>query len=113
MRSQLAGLVKLDMGRVPQLHFAEGALDDVGRAHLLPVSFGNGEKLKQGQLIGQIGTSGDSLGPHLYYTVVDSPHYPGQGLPSYFRDFRRILGSRSEDVCRGEVDTGDLVERLR
>jgi len=29
-------------------HFAEGALDDVGGAHLDPVSGGNGEKVQQG-----------------------------------------------------------------
>jgi peptidase M23-like protein len=83
--------------------------------HMRPgsVHVKKGDKVKRGQLIGQIGFSGDSLGPHLHYTLVDSPHYPGQGLPSYFRDFRRILGSHSEDVRRGAIDTGDIVESLR
>ena len=33
-----------------------------------------------------------------------------EGLPSYFNDFRRHLGSKSADGRRGQIDSGDIVE---
>ena len=35
-----------------------------------------------------------------------------RGLPSYFDNFKRILGSLSVGVAHGEIDSGDIVESL-
>ena len=70
-----------------------------------------GQLVKQGEVIGQIGASGDSLFPHLHYELRTGPGIRGvEGLPSYFGGFRRALGSRTVPVERGQVDTGDVLE---
>jgi hypothetical protein len=70
-----------------------------------------GQMVEQGEVIGQIGASGDSLFPHLHYELRTGPGIKGvEGLPSYFGGFRRVLGSKTVPVERGLVDTGDIVE---
>jgi hypothetical protein len=71
-----------------------------------------GDRVKQGHPIGAIGFSGDAIFPHLHYQV-QSDAKTGEGLPSYFRDFRRLTGRSWMKVRRGNVDTGDVVESLR
>ena len=46
-----------------------------------------GEKVKQGQVIGALGNSGDSFGPHVHFHVQHKPiPLKGQGLPVSFTD---------------------------
>jgi hypothetical protein len=69
-----------------------------------------GEMVKQGEVIGQIGNSGDSLFPHLHYELRTGPGTKDvEGLPSYFSGFRRV-GSKAVSVERGQLDTGEVVE---
>jgi Peptidase family M23 len=70
-----------------------------------------GQMVKQGEVIGQVGASGDSLFPHLHYELRTGPGRKGiEGLPSYFSGFRRTSGSKTGHVERGQLDTGDVVE---
>ena len=69
-----------------------------------------GDHVRAGQLIGKVGFSGDSLFPHLHYNVTDGPDYPSQGVPSYFKQFVRVLGKRRIPMSSGQIDTGDIVE---
>lgn len=70
-----------------------------------------GQEVQQGQLIGQIGASGSSLFPHLHYELRDGVGAKDvEGLPSYFHQFRQVLGTHSQDVVRGQIDTGDIIE---
>ena len=69
-----------------------------------------GDHVRGGQLIGRIGFSGDSLFPHLHYNVTAGPNYPSQGVPSYFKQFVRVLGERRIPTFKGQIDTGDIVE---
>ena len=70
-----------------------------------------GQTVAQGDVIGQVGASGDSLFPHLHYELRTGPGMKGvEGLPSYFGGFRRVLGSGTVTVKKGQVDTGDIVE---
>lgn len=72
-----------------------------------------GETVKQGDVIASIGASDSSLFPHLHYELRDgSGAKTVEGLPSYFSNFRRLLGSRSVDVEKGSVNTGDIIESL-
>jgi Peptidase family M23 len=69
-----------------------------------------GQSVRQGDILGLIGASGDSLFPHLHYELRTGPGITGvEGLPSYFGGFRRVFGSQRR-VERGQLDTGDIVE---
>jgi len=62
-----------------------------------------GDAVKQGQPIGQIGFAGDAFIPHLHYMLIERPDIlKAESLPSYFRDFRQVIGSRSVHVERGQ-----------
>jgi hypothetical protein len=70
-----------------------------------------GQMVQQGERIAAMGASGTSLFPHLHYELRTGPGVKNvEGLPSYFSNFRRIVGSRSIDVKRGVINTGDLVD---
>jgi hypothetical protein len=63
--------------------------------------------VKLGQQTGRIGFAGDSIFPHLHYSLMDGREvFKAWGLPAYFSDFRRVLGSRSVKVCRDAVNSG-------
>jgi Peptidase family M23 len=70
-----------------------------------------GQMVQQGEVVGQVGSSGDSLFPHLHYELRTGPGDKGvEGLPSYFSGFRRLLRSGMVTIERGQVDSGDIVE---
>lgn len=72
-----------------------------------------GQQVKQGEIIAQMGASGDSLFPHLHYELRSGVGAKQvEGLPSYFTKFRRLLGAGPIVVKKGQVDTGDIVESL-
>lgn len=82
-------------------------------AHMRPgsVRVKKGDHVQQGQDIGEIGFAGDAFIPHLHYMLMDtSDILKAESLPSYFRDFRRVLGSTTMVVKHGQVDSGDIVE---
>jgi hypothetical protein len=68
-----------------------------------------GEAVKQGQMVAQVGTSGSAEQPHLHYELRTGSDFKSEGVPSYFRNFRRFLGSESIEVKKGRIDTGDIV----
>jgi murein DD-endopeptidase MepM/ murein hydrolase activator NlpD len=80
--------------------------------HLKPVSLrvAVGEKVRAGQQIAQVGTSGSSLFPHLHYELATSAGTEGEGLPSQFVDFDRVLGATRARADGMSPDSGDIVE---
>lgn len=81
-------------------------------AHLKPGSLKvkKGDKVVAGQVLAQVGSSGDSLEPHLHFHVLSKPDPKSEVLPAVFRSFRRHYGSRQVDVSAEAVDSGDVVE---
>jgi murein DD-endopeptidase MepM/ murein hydrolase activator NlpD len=70
-----------------------------------------GDRVAQGQQIGRIGFAGDSLFPHLHYSLMAGPEDEKDwGIPAYFSHFHRWLGANSVPVARGPVNSGDFVE---
>lgn len=64
-------------------------------AHLKPGSIRvrPGEKVRDGQVLGQVGNSGNSSEPHLHFQVMDSPSpWASNGLPFVLKSFE-ILGT--------------------
>jgi hypothetical protein len=81
--------------------------------HMKPgsVTVKAGDRVTQGQQIGQIGFAGDSLFPHLHYSLMEGPEDERNwGLPAYFSRFHRFFGAKSVAVARGPVNSGDIVE---
>jgi hypothetical protein len=70
-----------------------------------------GDRVNAGQEIGQIGFAGDSIFPHLHYSLMEGPRDTKDwGLPMYFSHFRRVYGAKSVEVARGPVNSGDFLE---
>lgn len=83
-------------------------------AHLKQGSFlvKPGESVKQGQPLARIGFSGNTDFVHTHYQLQNSADpATAEGLPAYFRDFRRVLGSRTVHVKIGPLEAGGVMER--
>jgi murein DD-endopeptidase MepM/ murein hydrolase activator NlpD len=69
-----------------------------------------GEMVTQDRAIAQVGASGSANIPHLHYELRTGMDMRAEGLPSYFSNYRLVLGSQVNDVTKGQIDTGDIVE---
>lgn len=70
-----------------------------------------GDKVKQGDLIAEIGNSGDSFEPHLHYQLNDATTLlNSNGIPVYFADYKQVLGNKSISISKGYLDTGEFYE---
>jgi hypothetical protein len=80
--------------------------------HLKPgsVKVAVGDKVRAGQAIAQVGTSGSSLFPHLHYELATTAGIDGEGLPSQFVEFDRVLGTTRARGDGSSPDSGDIVE---
>jgi murein DD-endopeptidase MepM/ murein hydrolase activator NlpD len=133
-----AGMVVDVANDVPENSYRDGRvvyptipndLDPIGLGNHVVIDHGNGEfsilvhmkpgsvrvrkgdPVKQGEQVGAIGFSGDTFLPHLHYMLMDGvDERTSRGLPSYFDDFERILGSKHVRVKRGQIDSGDFIE---
>jgi murein DD-endopeptidase MepM/ murein hydrolase activator NlpD len=76
------------------------------------VAVRKGDKVRQGQQIGQMGFSGDAFLVHLHYQLQRDPNW-GEGLPSYFSDVERFDGTNFVPVAGGQIDSGDVVRSSR
>jgi Peptidase family M23 len=75
------------------------------------VNVKEGDIVKKGQPIGEVGNSGSSMYPHLHYQLENGPSYTNnQGLPIYFHHYKLITGDKKHKIKKGFVSTGDLIE---
>lgn len=71
-----------------------------------------GDKVKQGEVIGQVGISGDGFEPHLHFSVTDTPDMNyGHGLPVTFTNVRPVGFSSTLDMKAERLFlTGEFVD---
>lgn len=69
-----------------------------------------GDRVKRGQAVAKVGSSGSSNNPHVHFELRNGVDLKCDGLPATFHDFKRHLGSQVLDVKAGPLDTGDMVE---
>lgn len=68
-------------------------------AHLIPNSLKvkNGEKVKQGQVVGLLGNSGNSSAPHLHFQLMQGSNpLTARGLPCKFTNLTGLEGEKIE-----------------
>ncbi len=56
-----------------------------------------GERVTTGQLLGQLGNSGNSTAPHLHFHICDSDDLIGEGLPFVFHEYEYLGGGEAAD----------------
>jgi murein DD-endopeptidase MepM/ murein hydrolase activator NlpD len=81
-------------------------------AHLEPgsVAVQAGERVQQGQVIGALGNSGSSSGPHLHFHVMDGPSsLVSDGIPYVFAGFTLDGQVPPLDDVISLVDAGQLI----
>ena len=81
-------------------------------AHMRPgsVKVRTGETVRRGQLIGQVGISGDARVPHLHFQVSDNPDFlDGEGMPFVQDSFRRQNPNGSWEPRAKQLPLGSAV----
>jgi murein DD-endopeptidase MepM/ murein hydrolase activator NlpD len=77
-----------------------------------------GDRVKRGQVLGLVGNSGNSTGPHLHFHISRGATILGsEGVPFVYREYRKVTspaGTPSADarteLVRGEIPLlGDIV----
>ena len=67
----------------------------------------SGDRVKHGQKVGAIGFAGDSIFPHLHYSLMNGPElFKAWGLPTYFLHFHRLGGANSIPVQQDSINSG-------
>jgi murein DD-endopeptidase MepM/ murein hydrolase activator NlpD len=82
-------------------------------AHLKPrsVRVRTGERVSRGQILGLVGTSGNSSEPHLHFHVTDGPSaLASNGVPYLIRGFQSAERGVSTEAYDRATETGQPLE---
>lgn len=61
-----------------------------------------GEKVTEGQILAEVGHSGNSTAPHLHFQLMDRPNLlEAQGLPCCFKEYKLYKQGKWESVSNG------------
>jgi hypothetical protein len=84
----LRGDMQRILGNAVAISHANGEFSYYGHLQQLSLAVNEGEMIRRGALIGRVGNSGNSPGPHLHFHVMNGPNlFIAQGLPMLFSHF--------------------------
>ncbi len=84
----LRGDMRRILGNAVAISHANGEFSYYGHLQQLSLAVNEGEMVRRGALIGRVGNSGNSPGPHLHFHVMNGPNlFIDQGLPMRFSHF--------------------------
>lgn len=84
----LRGDMRRILGNAVAISHANGEFSYYGHLQQLSLAVNEGEMVRRGALIGRVGNSGNSPGPHLHFHVMNGPNlFIDQGLPAQFSHF--------------------------
>lgn len=99
-----------------QVIVAHGGGEFSSYAHLMDGSIRvkKGDSIKRGQVLGQVGLSGDGYEPHLHFQITDGPDINyARGIPAIFVNIRPVrFSSTIDDDGRRQLQTGEFVETV-
>ena len=73
-----------------------------------------GDRVRQGDLLGEIGFSGDAIFPHVHFSLILGPDiHNSEGIPAYFAHLTRLVGGKRIYADHLSLDTGDIVDDTR
>ncbi len=76
------------LGNAVAISHANGEFSYYGTLQQLSIAVNEGEMIRRGTLIGRVGNSGNSPGPHLHFHLMEGPNpFIDQGLPLKFSHF--------------------------
>jgi murein DD-endopeptidase MepM/ murein hydrolase activator NlpD len=76
------------LGNAVAISHANGEFSYYGHLQQLSLQVNEGEMIKRGTLLGYVGNSGNSPGPHLHFHLMEGPNiFIDRGLPVRFSNF--------------------------
>lgn len=74
-------------------------------AHLKPgsVRVKPGDQVKAGDVIGNLGSSGNSTEPHLHFQITDKPDLAGAGIPMNFSNITILWADLPRPIQSGDI----------
>ncbi|WP_454715156.1 M23 family metallopeptidase [Caulobacter segnis] len=100
----------LVLGNYVIIRHADGLYSALGHLKQGSVTVKAGDKVKAGQTVAAVGSSGTSMFPHLHYQLMDGPDFAAEGVPSAFTGLTRVRGDKRTPLATGAIDSGDVVE---
>jgi hypothetical protein len=76
------------LGNAVAISHANGEFSYYGHLQQLSLQVNEGQMIKRGTLLGYVGNSGNSPGPHLHFHLMEGPNlFIDRGLPARFSNF--------------------------
>jgi hypothetical protein len=90
------------LGNYIILKKATGVYCLIAHAKMGSVKVRVGQEVKEGELVAQVGHSGNSTAPHLHFQLMNSPHLlQSDGLPCCFKEYQEYESGVWRSVVNG------------